>query len=75
MIYPAFSSASSTSIDCATVIASSLAATLRTTARNTLIHPVVLPILAGLTITLLQITTIDVVRLAITHTWGGFPLG
>lgn len=34
-----------------------------------------LPILAGLTITLLQITTIDVVRLWLTHTWGGFPLG
>ena len=34
-----------------------------------------LPILAGLTITLLQITSIDVVRLWITHTWGGFPLG
>ena len=34
-----------------------------------------LPILAGLTITLLQITLIDVVRLALTHTWGGFPLG
>jgi hypothetical protein len=34
-----------------------------------------LPILAGLTITLLQITAIDVFRLWLTHTWGGFPLG
>jgi uncharacterized membrane protein len=34
-----------------------------------------LPILAGLTIALLQITLIDVVRLWLTHTWGGFPLG
>ncbi len=33
-----------------------------------------LPVLAGLTIALLQITTVDVVRLWLTHTWGGFPL-
>ncbi len=34
-----------------------------------------LPVLAGLTIALLQITLIDVFRLWLTHTWGGFPLG
>jgi hypothetical protein len=34
-----------------------------------------LPILAGLTIALLQITLIDIFRLWLTHTWGGFPLG
>lgn len=34
-----------------------------------------LPILAGLTITLLQITMVDVLRLWLTHTWGGFPIG
>jgi uncharacterized membrane protein len=34
-----------------------------------------LPILAGLTVALLQITLIDVFRLWLTHTWGGFPLG
>ncbi len=34
-----------------------------------------LPILAGLTITLLQITVVDIFRLWLTHTWGGFPLG
>jgi hypothetical protein len=34
-----------------------------------------LPILAGLTIALLQITTTDIFRLWLTHTWGGFPLG
>jgi uncharacterized membrane protein len=34
-----------------------------------------LPILAGVTIALLQITLIDVFRLWLTHTWGGFPLG
>ncbi|MEI6291705.1 MAG: hypothetical protein WCP19_14880, partial [Chloroflexota bacterium] len=34
-----------------------------------------LPILAGLTITLLQISIVDVFRLWLTHTWGGFPLG
>jgi uncharacterized membrane protein len=33
-----------------------------------------LPILAGLTITLLQITMIDLFRLWLTGTWGGFPL-
>ncbi|MEI6288813.1 MAG: DUF2085 domain-containing protein [Chloroflexota bacterium] len=34
-----------------------------------------LPLMAGLTIALLQITLFDIVRLWITHTWGGFPLG
>jgi len=34
-----------------------------------------LPILAGLTIALLQITITDVFRMWLTHTWGGFPLG
>jgi hypothetical protein len=34
-----------------------------------------LPILAGLTIALLQITMTDLFRLWLTHTWGGFPLG
>lgn len=34
-----------------------------------------LPILAGLTIALLQISLIDIFRLWLTHTWGGFPLG
>ena len=34
-----------------------------------------LPVLAGLTIALIQITTIDIFRLWLTHTWGGFPLG
>jgi uncharacterized membrane protein len=34
-----------------------------------------LPVLAGLTIALLQITSVDVFRLWLTHTWGGFPLG
>jgi uncharacterized membrane protein len=34
-----------------------------------------LPILAGLTIALLQITLIDVFRFWLTRTWGGFPLG
>ena len=34
-----------------------------------------LPILAGLTIALLQITMTDIFRLWLTHTWGGFPLG
>ena len=34
-----------------------------------------LPLLAGLTIALLQITSIDIFRLWLTHTWGGFPLG
>lgn len=33
-----------------------------------------LPILAGLTIALLQITVIDLFRLWLTGTWGGFPL-
>ncbi len=34
-----------------------------------------LPLLAGLTIALIQITVIDLGRLWLTHTWGGFPLG
>ncbi len=34
-----------------------------------------LPLLAGLTIALIQITAIDLFRLWLTHTWGGFPLG
>jgi uncharacterized membrane protein len=34
-----------------------------------------LPLLAGLTIALLQITVIDLIRFWLTHTWGGFPLG
>jgi len=34
-----------------------------------------LPILAGLTIALLQITIIDLFRFWLTRTWGGFPLG
>ncbi|HEY3310985.1 MAG TPA: DUF2085 domain-containing protein [Anaerolineales bacterium] len=34
-----------------------------------------LPVLAGLTIALLQITGTDIFRLWLTHTWGGFPLG
>ena len=34
-----------------------------------------LPLLAGLTITLIQITAADLFRLWLTHTWGGFPLG
>jgi uncharacterized membrane protein len=33
-----------------------------------------LPVLAGLTIALLQITVTDLFRLWLTHTWGGFPL-
>lgn len=39
------------------------------------LHAAWLPILAGLTIALLQITAIDIFRLWWTHTWGGFPLG
>lgn len=34
-----------------------------------------IPLLAGLTIALLQITLIDLFRLWLTGTWGGFPLG
>jgi hypothetical protein len=34
-----------------------------------------IPLLAGLTIALLQITAIDIFRLWLTGTWGGFPLG
>jgi hypothetical protein len=34
-----------------------------------------LPILAGFTITMIQTFGIDMLRLWLTHTWGGFPLG
>ncbi len=34
-----------------------------------------IPLLAGLTVALLQITLIDIFRLWLTGTWGGFPLG
>jgi len=34
-----------------------------------------MPILAGLTLALLMISTIDLLRLKLTGTWGGFPLG
>jgi len=34
-----------------------------------------LPILAGFTITMIQIFGIDMLRFWLTHTWGGFPLG
>ena len=34
-----------------------------------------LPLLAGLTITIVQTYAIDLLRFALTHTWGGFPLG
>lgn len=34
-----------------------------------------IPLLAGLTIALIQITLIDIFRLWLTGTWGGFPLG
>jgi hypothetical protein len=34
-----------------------------------------LPLLAGLTLALLMILGIDLFRLQLTHTWGGFPLG
>ena len=34
-----------------------------------------LPLLAGLTITMIQTSAIDLLRFWLTHTWGGFPLG
>jgi hypothetical protein len=34
-----------------------------------------LPLTAGFTIAMLQIVLFDVLRYAITGTWGGFPLG
>ena len=34
-----------------------------------------LPLLAGLTITLIQTAAIDILRFRLTGTWGGFPLG
>jgi len=34
-----------------------------------------LPVTAGLTLTFLMISVIDLLRLALTGTWGGFPLG
>ena len=34
-----------------------------------------MPVLAGITLTLLMISVIDLIRLKMTGTWGGFPLG
>ena len=34
-----------------------------------------MPILAGTTMAFLMITIIDLLRLRLTGTWGGFPLG
>jgi hypothetical protein len=34
-----------------------------------------MPALAGLTLALLMIMVIDLIRLGVTGTWGGFPLG
>jgi hypothetical protein len=34
-----------------------------------------LPFLAGTTLALLMIATIDLLRFKLTGTWGGFPLG
>ncbi len=34
-----------------------------------------MPVLAGLTLTFLMISVIDLLRLQLTGTWGGFPLG
>lgn len=34
-----------------------------------------LPLVAGLTLTLIQTSAIDLLRFWLTHTWGGFPLG
>jgi len=34
-----------------------------------------MPLLAGMTLTLLMITLIDLLRFKLTGTWGGFPLG
>jgi hypothetical protein len=34
-----------------------------------------LPLLAGLTITIIQTAAIDMLRFWLTRTWGGFPLG
>ena len=34
-----------------------------------------LPVSAGLTLALLMISVIDLLRLQLTGTWGGFPLG
>ena len=44
---------------------------------NTFVHAkdLWLSMLAGLTLALLMIVAIDVFRLQLTHTWGGFPLG
>ena len=42
--------------------------------RFTAIGQLWLPALAGLTIALVQITATDLLRLWLTHTWGGFPL-
>jgi uncharacterized membrane protein len=34
-----------------------------------------LPLVAGLTLTMIQTSAIDLLRFWLTHTWGGFPLG
>jgi hypothetical protein len=34
-----------------------------------------LPITAGFTLTMIMVLTIDLLRLRLTGTWGGFPLG
>jgi hypothetical protein len=34
-----------------------------------------LPLMAGTTLAFLMITVIDLLRLKLTGTWGGFPLG
>lgn len=39
------------------------------------LHQMWMPILAGTTLALLMITVIDLLRLKLTGTWGGFPLG
>jgi hypothetical protein len=33
------------------------------------------PLVGGLAMALLQIAIFDLLRYALTHTWGGFPLG
>jgi len=39
------------------------------------INKVWLPLTAGFTIAMLQIVIFDILRFALTGTWGGFPLG
>jgi hypothetical protein len=34
-----------------------------------------MPVMAGLTLAFLMISVIDLLRLQLTGTWGGFPLG